>query len=188
MKNVIFSISTLVLFSCANESIEYKPLPINLEEEEAQILDAIAATQQLLIQHLTARVDSTNLEPAVRFCAENAQRLTDSISNELGYAIRRISPKNRNTRNEATKKDWEVFRHFEKSKESGTMDKSYFDELNQTYYTPIVLGMPLCLKCHGTVETRDAQAYVIIQEYYPRDKAVDYALGDLRGLWSVRKK
>lgn len=188
MKKILVAITAFALLSCGSEHQEYQPVQINLAEEEAEILNAIASTQQLLIQNLMAHVDSTDLEPAVRFCAENAQHLTDSISKELGYHIHRLSAKNRNIRNEMNQLDWKAYRHFEQTKSDGSMATSYFDEVNQTYYSPIVLGMPLCLKCHGDAQSRDEKAYAIIQEIYPRDLAIDYQLGEIRGVWQVRKR
>jgi hypothetical protein len=187
-KFLVFILLLNMAFSCGTETPVHTPNPINLKTEEKSIQDAIQSTQQLLIGKLITHIDSNDFEPAIRFCAENAQRLTDSISKELGYDIRRISPKNRNEKNAASKIDWNAYHYFEKTKSSGQMAKSYFNELNQIYYAPIVLGMPVCLKCHGNEQERDRRASVLIQELYPRDRAVDYAQGDLRGVWRVAKK
>jgi hypothetical protein len=45
--------------------------------------------------------------------------------------------------------------------------------------------MPLCLQCHGKPEERKADAYTLIEQYYPNDKAINYDLGALRGMWKV---
>lgn len=187
MKNLCFLTLLITLFSCSNETTDFAPKSIDLDKEEKAIQDAILQTQQLLVGKLLSYYDSLDLEPAVRFCAENAQRLTDSMSLELGYNLRRLSVNNRNKMNEVNKVDFDAHKHFEKTKVEGAMSKSYFDELNQLYYAPIVLGMPLCLQCHGRQEDRNGQAYALIQEYYPNDLAINYALGDLRGVWRVSK-
>lgn len=190
MKTLTLTITALFLIACSSysEDLNAEDITIDLEQEEQQIQDAILSTQQLLIGTLMSHVDSVDMTPAVRFCAEHAQHLTDSISEELGYTIRRVSPKNRNPKNEVSKTDFDAFKYFQKTKEEGQMAGSFFDELNQVYYTPIVLGMPLCLSCHGSEETRNTAAYQVIQEYYPTDKAVDYTIGDLRGVWRVSKR
>ena len=55
------------------------------------------------------------------------------------------------------------------------------------YYRPIFIQSPTCLKCHGTPENGlDSTALVRIRERYPNDAATGYALGDLRGMWSIR--
>lgn len=188
MRVFSFFIVFLIFTACENKTDDFQPVAIDLTLEEDAIQDAIAKTQNLLIQNLMSRIDSLDLEPAVRFCAENAQSLTDSISKELGYNVKRISPKNRNSKNETSKMDLNAYRHFEKTKSDGEMATHYFDELNQTYYKPIILGMPLCLKCHGNIENRDANAYALIKELYPNDEAIDYNVGDLRGVWKVTKR
>ena len=188
MKLIQFVFMASILASCVEHQDEYAPTPIDLSKEETTIQDAIQSTQQLLIGKLMAHVYSADFEPAVRFCAENAQRLTDSMSMVLGYNIRRVSPKNRNDLNAVSKADLVAYKHFDKTMNSGKLAKSYFDDVNQTYYTPIVLGMPLCLQCHGKKEDRNAAAYAHIQDFYPKDLAVDYDFGDLRGLWRVTKK
>jgi hypothetical protein len=188
MKLTFFFALSLVLGSCVNvqyEESEYVPEPWNPLEEQVQIDDAILATQQLLVGKLTSHVDDENLDEAVHFCAKNAQTLTDSMSQVLGYNIRRISPRNRNEKNALNSSDELAFAHFEKSLNAGAMSKYYVDENSAAYYTPILLGMPLCLQCHGKPEERKADAYTLIEQYYPNDKAINYDLGALRGMWKV---
>jgi hypothetical protein len=187
MKSLGLIALLITLFSCSNEVADYAPKALDLEKEEKAIQNAILQTQQLLVGKLLAYYDSLDLAPAVRFCAENAQRLTDSMSLELGYNLRRLSVKNRNQLNAVNKVDFDAYKHFQKTKAEGAMSKFYFDELNQLYFAPIVINTPLCLQCHGKQEDRNAKAYELIQEYYPNDHAIDYALGDLRGVWRVSK-
>ena len=187
MKRITLAIFASMLFACERHQDEQRPIPIDLSTEEKTIQDAILTTQQLLIGKLLTHVDSSDLTTAVRFCAENAQRLTDSISNELGYSIKRVSPMNRNDLNAVSEADLVAYKFFEKSKSSGQLAKSHFDSATQTYYAPIVLGMPLCLQCHGTQTDRNPRAYALIEEFYPKDRAVDYSLGDLRAVWKVKK-
>lgn len=41
--------------------------------------------------------------------------------------------------------------------------------------------MPLCLNCHGS--TIDPELYSVIQKKYPKDKAIDYKVGEIRGFF-----
>ena len=53
------------------------------------------------------------------------------------------------------------------------------------YYAPIQIK-PLCLTCHGIQNTDiHADHLTLINEHYPADEAVDYSLGELRGMWSI---
>jgi len=177
-----------MIFSCVNnrdgstENLDAAWLPI---QEKNQIDNAILATQQLLIGKLVAQVESSNFESAVRFCARNAQHLTDSMSQAFGYNIRRISPRNRNENNVLNHNDELAFAHFENSLKAGAMDKYFIPKNAETYYAPILLGMPLCLQCHGKEEDRNAEAYTLVKQFYPNDKAINYDLGALRGMWKV---
>lgn len=188
IKFTFLAASMVFLSSCVyyqHEENVYVPEPWNPLEEQTQIDDAILATQQLLVGKLISHVDGENLDEAVHFCAKNAQTLTDSMSQVLGYDIRRISPQNRNDKNALNTDDALAFEQFENSLASGALDKFFVPENQNAYYTPILLGMPLCLQCHGKAEDRNPQAYALIQQYYPNDKAINYDLGALRGMWKV---
>jgi hypothetical protein len=116
MKNYLVVLPLVLFLSCSDETSLHAPIKIDLVNEEEAIQDAIVSTQQLLIGKLMSHIDTLDFEPAVTFCAENAQRLTDSISLELGYRIRRVSPKNRNERNAVSKADLNAYKHFENTK------------------------------------------------------------------------
>lgn len=188
MKLTILFAMSLGLASCVyyqHEENVYVPEPWNPLAEQAQIDDAILATQQLLVGKLISHADGDNLDAAVHFCTKNAQTLTDSMSQVLGYNIRRISPLNRNEKNALNSGEELAFSHFEKTFNTGSLAKYFVDENSEAYYTPILLGMPLCLQCHGKPEERNAKAYALIEQYYPNDKAINYDLGALRGMWKV---
>ena len=52
------------------------------------------------------------------------------------------------------------------------------------YYEPIVV-QALCLKCHGQYDLVDDATAATLTSLYPDDKAVDYNVGDLRGMFVV---
>lgn len=52
------------------------------------------------------------------------------------------------------------------------------------FYAPIITNS-LCLNCHGRVDEIGVENYSIIKALYPEDKAVDFGVGDLRGIWSI---
>ncbi len=188
IKFTVLAASMVFLSSCVyfqQEENAYVPEPWNPLDEQTQIDDVILATQQLLVGKLISHVDGENLDEAVHFCAKNAQTLTDSMSQVLGYNIRRISPQNRNDKNALNADDALAFEQFENSLASGALEKFFVPENQNAYYTPILLGMPLCLQCHGKAEDRNPQTYALIQQYYPNDKAINYDLGALRGMWKV---
>ena len=150
-------------------------------------LDSLIGVVQIeLITKLTGTIEEKGLVAAAEFCSSHAQHLTDSLSEVLGYSIRRVSDKHRNPKNSLDTYDLEVMQAFRVSKEAGNMSMAQLNNANKTYYKPILLGMPVCLKCHGTVQDRDAEAYEVIRRVYPADLAIDYELGDLRGMWVMK--
>jgi len=177
-----------ILFSCTN-SVETAEDNMDIDKKESvntDLLDSvIMEVQTTLISNLTKAIDEQGIESAALFCAEKAQGLTDSMSTVLGYKVKRISDRNRNEVNALDEYEQEVFLAFQSAKSNGSPIYSQINETSRKYYKPIMLGMPLCLKCHGSTEDRDAAAYAVISEKYPDDKAIGYTLGELRGMWVV---
>lgn len=143
----------------------------------------IGEVQSVLIGNLTSAIEKEGFESAALFCSSKAQNLTDSMSEVIGARISRVSAQNRNEKNAPDAYEKEVLLAFQKGKESGNMPLSQINQTQHTYYKPILIGMPVCLKCHGNEEDRDPAAYAVIKEYYPHDKATEYSLGDFRGMW-----
>ena len=162
-----------------------------VESDSSQKLDTdkldsvIFEVQTVLISNLSNLIETKGIEEAAFFCANKAQFLTDSMSRQLGVAVKRISDRHRNPLNATGVYELEVMEEFKQSKASGSMSLYQVDYTNKNYYKPIVLGMPLCLKCHGNSTDRDESAYEVIRSKYPEDLAIDYSLGDLRGMWVV---
>jgi hypothetical protein len=55
-----------------------------------------------------------------------------------------------------------------------------------TFYMPITIISPLCLRCHGKIGTDISQEdYAVIKSLYPNDEATSYTMNELRGMWKV---
>lgn len=183
LRSVFLGLSSLLL-GCANGLESSETLPQN-SVDTAKLDSLIGVVQMELIGKLSGAIEAHGIASAAEFCSNQAQQLTDSLSRILGYSIRRVSDKHRNPKNSADTYDLEVMQAFRMSAKEGSMSVAQWNETDRKYYKPIVLGMPLCLKCHGSVNERDALAYEVIRKNYPADLAIDYALGDLRGMWVV---
>lgn len=99
--------------------------------------------------------------------------------------IHRISDKNRNPNNNLkTETDRSVFDAFKNKSELA--DTFLIEKGQFVYYKRINLGMPTCLKCHGTPRTDiGTKTLQKIESLYPNDKAVGYKMNDFRGLWKI---
>lgn len=192
MIRIGFIMGLLVLFSgCKNsehsenpKNSDFEPIP---EEERIALLnlgDSISTEmQEVLLGQVGKAIQKGGTDYAIEFCNIEAMPLTDSISNKHHVRIQRLSDKNRNPKN-GLEKEMDK-RAFEKIK---TEKKAFIEQndLGEVYYfKPIVMGMPTCIQCHGKKSDLSPSTLELIQTKYPEDKALDYELGDLRGMWKI---
>lgn len=154
--------------------------------------DSITAhAQQLLMANVAKAIAERGAAGAVDFCSEKAVFLTDSVSGLHGAAIQRLSDRNRNLANaiasDQDRSAWAAIVAL--MKDDAAMPKHLLKEGEDGvfYYKAIPLGMPTCLKCHGSKEEDIApETLQAIEAKYPADKATGYKLGELRGMWKVK--
>lgn len=137
---------------------------------------------------LAAELAAGGFEGAVKVCAEKAQAETKRYAAEHGIQIRRVSTKARNRANRPD--DWERARLEEwaaalqagetlpEFAESGKAEGEY------RLLVPIRI-QAMCLSCHGGEQQIPVAVKALLKEHYPRDAAVNYRNGDLRGAFSV---
>lgn len=183
MRNVLFLGFILMISSCNNSKLE----PIS-DEESADFMilgDRISSEMQtVLLQNVSGAIQKGGTEYAVEFCNLEAMPLTDSISQKFDVKIQRLTDKNRNPKNaissESDATAWGKIK----------TDKTDFISQNKQgdiyYYKPIMMGMPACIQCHGNRNNISEKTLELIDLKYPDDQAVDYELGDLRGMWKIK--
>lgn len=130
------------------------------------------------------KADKTGLA-AMGFCTAKAGDITKEVNNKLpAYAwVRRTALKTRNESNLPDALDIKVIKTYEAS----ILDKTFLPtdikvlkEGNTTrVYKPLVT-QGVCLKCHGSDISKEIQGDIIT--YYPKDKAVGFKEGSLRGV------
>jgi hypothetical protein len=127
-------------------------------------------------------------ENALLYCNENATAIHQQLSQQFGVKIRRISTKNRAYKNRCLKIDSLVLETLNDQALEGIEPAPALIEFNAKkyrYYHPIMVESR-CLSCHGNVNSNiGKEFYSHIKEFYPRDKAIDYVSGDLRGAWII---
>ncbi len=130
------------------------------------------------------KADRTGVS-AMAFCTAKADTLTKEVNTKLpSYAsVRRTSVKIRNEANAPDALDTKVMEEFEASliaKTFSLSDIKVVKDGNTTrIYKPLVTT-GACLKCHGSDINKDIQAQ--IATHYPKDKAVAFQVGSLRGV------
>lgn len=184
-KGIYFLASVFMIFtffSCSTQEEEVQ----TEQKSTAEFLelgDSITEhLQGVLLQNVAQAIQTGGTEYAVDFCNLNAIPLTDSISELYEVKIQRVTDRNRNPHNGlSTSVDQEAW-----GKMQDDMHSFIAEENGVTYfYKPIKIGMPTCIKCHGTESDISEATKVLLQEKYPEDKAVGYQMGELRGMWKV---
>jgi hypothetical protein len=125
---------------------------------------------------------------AVPFCNEHANELAEKMSKKYNVSIKRTSLELRNDKNAPNEEELEVLSGFKKTKEEGGKLKPIVKE-DKTghphFYAPIIIKKK-CLACHGVLgEKLVKKTDSLIKSHYPKDLAIGYKEGDLRGIWSI---
>ena len=144
--------------------------------------------QKTIGMALTNALNEGGVQNALKVCKASALPMTDSLANINGVKVRRLSSKVRNPINRPTPREETIITDFENLIQRNIKPKAKLisaSDGNHLYY-PIIISNPLCLRCHGKPNTEiQAQDFKLIQELYPADKAIDYRLGSLRGVWRI---
>lgn len=129
---------------------------------------------------------------AFSFCSEKAITSTKKIAEDNNATIKRVSVKLRNNMaNKPDALDAQALSAYEKFKNESDAPKYLVLRDAKSgvvrFYEPMyVVGM--CLGCHGDYSKIQDGIKSQITQKYPSDKAVDYKVGDFRGLIAVELK
>lgn len=124
-------------------------------------------------------------EVAIRLCNEEAPEIAAHHS-KAGWDIGRTSLKIRNPDNAPDEWETKMLLDFAERQQAGedlsTMEASLQDGDTFRYMKAIPVGGP-CVICHG--ETLAEPVQEELARLYPDDKATGFALGDLRGAFTL---
>lgn len=165
--------------------------PANSNVEEAKAL--IKEFAGTLKGELEVAVKSGGPTKAISVCKERAPAIAADLSARSGWEIGRVSLKPRNAQLD-TPDAWEqqALTHFDEWKAAGEpVDTMAFAEVTTDdsgtrfrFIKAIPTG-EVCLACHGSTIEPDVTA--ALDQAYPEDQARGYALGDVRGAFSLAK-
>jgi Protein of unknown function (DUF3365) len=166
-------------------------------EDEAWVTDARAvagAVPPKLLEVLNAEIVKGGPASAVGVCNEKAPQMAKAASEKSGWAIRRVSERNRNPK--AVPDAWELaaLKEFDQRAASGekpaTLEKFEQVEVNGAKEYRYMKALPVgqvCLACHGASDKFTPDVAERLKALYPADKAVGYSLGQIRGAITLRK-
>lgn len=164
------------------------------DEERDYYMDlgatTVTSTGGALMGNLTKALSEGGVEAAIPYCKMNADSLVGILNgSDDVISVRRTTEKPRNKANKATERDKNIFKVYEYAAKRGDSLKPILQtdpEAGEVvYYHPIMI-QATCLQCHGNKDNGyTRENFDIINKHYPKDKAFNYSLGDMRGMWVV---
>ena len=137
---------------------------------------------------LTNSIKKNGLANSISFCNQRAMEITDSIALQEQVMIKRLAKKNRNSYNKMSENESNLYKSFviESLTSNWIQAQVGWDEQGRpVYYNPIVTEA-LCLNCHGKPGTDiNPEVAERIAQVYPDDKAINFEVGQLRGMWAI---
>ncbi len=180
-------------FEEANRSMEVKRITeVEIIQEAMVWGDSITLeAQNQLVSSLSQAISDKGIPGAIDFCKVNAMPILKKIDSLHSIQIRRVSSKPRNPLDSPDSEEFPLLDAYEynaenKLKSDPIVQKTKNGEVF-LYTKPIMIPNGMCLNCHGKVgEEINSQTLERLNQLYPADLAKGYAIGDLRGMWSVR--
>lgn len=181
---------TLVLFAL----LLILPAAAPAQDPASYERSAEAAVQRLrgaMMQEMQ-RSMAEGTAAAIAVCRHLAPEISAGIEAETGWHIRRPALRVRNPEMRPTAAERAVLLGFEARHAAGqpvqllrTLRRTESDDRVEIHFMQAIPMMEGCVACHGTaIEPKTAAA---IRALYPDDAAVGYAVGDLRGAFSLTR-
>ncbi|PCJ18742.1 MAG: hypothetical protein COB02_09930 [Candidatus Cloacimonadota bacterium] len=120
---------------------------------------------------------------SVEVCSLKVLPMTEKIRKKYKLkSIKRISTKTRNINNAPDKLDQIAIDYLKKEKKSSYLQQQVKSgKFFYRFYRSIGIK-DTCLNCHGTRKDMKIMTRSKIAKIYPNDKALDYKIGDFRGV------
>ncbi|MDO9112585.1 MAG: DUF3365 domain-containing protein [Polaromonas sp.] len=147
-----------------------------------------------LLQVLSEEIAKGGPESAIGVCREKAPQMARTASAQTGWAIRRVSLRQRNPK--AVPDAWEqtALEDFDRRAAAGespaTLEKwevvAQADRKEYRYMRALPVQQ-VCLACHGATDTLKPEVMTQLRTLYPGDRGVGYSIGQIRGAMTIRK-
>ncbi len=161
------------------------------QDNHPEMLKKGAEISEKLVKAITTKlnmeIQKNGLPGAINYCSLEAIPITDSISKMEQVEISRVSHKYRNPLNAANAREIEMIDEYISRHGKGELLTAQVvsEDGRLIYYSPIVLGSPMCLSCHGETEKIAIGVRDVLNEKYPDDKAVNFKFNEIRGMFKI---
>lgn len=176
------------MISCSENKIEMNENQI--AGMRATAIEFMKELKGILIN----QIQTKGIAAAVSVCSDTAQILTNSFGVQKGVYIKRVSLKNRNVNNAPDEFEKIILSKFASMHQNHELNKDTEHaeiieegEFKYLRYLKPIMVQAECLSCHGSDNEITPEAKKLISQEYPRDKAVGYKIGDLRGAVSLKQ-
>ena len=165
------------------------------DSHRAEAKQAVKSLMQQLGGELMQAMKEGGPDAGIQVCTERAPQITAELSREKGWRVTRVSDRVRNPLL-GTPDAWEQqvladfrARHADGASYKGMSESEVVEEPGGTYYR-YMQAIPLqgqCMACHGPKENLAPAVRDALEKRYPHDQATGYAVGDLRGAFSIKR-
>jgi len=191
LQTTLLVLAALALAACRPESATTSG-PQALSEAEAanylQRSEAIAGKlQKALGSRLMAAMQEGSAPAAIGVCQRIAQDVTAIVGKEYADAsITRTALQVRNPINKPNPESVEVLENWQDQHRKGkTPEADLIANANSVIVHRPIMTAPICLQCHGELSGIEPETLSLLRELYPKDSAVGYQAGDLRGAFRI---
>ena len=154
-----------------------------------QVLDRALALAATLQQNLQTAMQEGGPVAAMEFCNVEALALTQQVSDERGFEVKRTSWRVRNPANAPDALEQAALVHFAEAfaASGGEIPGDYVQadpDGGFRYYKALPTAAP-CVQCHGQPDQLGTGVAEALARLYPDDQATGFAEGEIRGLLRV---
>jgi hypothetical protein len=174
--------------------------PLVVTAPEPLVIDAAAhAEAGRLASELEPRLMDRLVEAlrsgeaaALAYCIDSANAITERMSAEGGRVVRRVTDRVRNPTNAPDSVEALLLERFAVKHNNGLLasDTVFMaiesDGRRMLHFARPILVREGCLACHGDPAGYSPTIRQLLARNYPNDAARNYAVGELRGMVSVR--
>ena len=186
---VLILLLLAILIGCTDSVQEKEEIPAPTTAMLQKADSAVMVLGKSLKLALIEKMQSEGVEAALDFCSLSAMGLTFSIDEKLeSFSFKRTSDRFRNQQNAPDSLEVEALNYFlstvkNTDKIPGPFIQKFLngDQVYYRYNKPLKIEAA-CLNCHGGPEQIAPSVQLLIDKYYPEDKAKGYQIGEFRGL------
>lgn len=169
-----------------------EPPPAAPPPEVAEARGIVQSFATRLQGELQTAMEQGGPTKAVAVCQERAPAIAEELAAESGWTVGRTSLKVRNPANAPDEWERGVLADFDRRQAAGEdvkpmahAERVQTEDGQQFRFMKAVPVAQLCLSCHGSELTPELTA--TLDESYPEDQARGYALGQVRGAFTLSK-